>query len=138
VIATHMACRFGGLEYCFDDDTIRRVAERGGVLGCILCKHYITSGLPGGAKGFEGSVAAVCQHIDKVHALTGTYDHVGIGSDFDGYIKPALPGLEHMGRMADLQRALQERYGDADAEKMCSANALRVLRAGWGRRRPRR
>jgi microsomal dipeptidase-like Zn-dependent dipeptidase len=137
VIATHMAYRFGGLEYCFDDATITRVAARGGVLGCILCEHYITSGLPRTPKAFAGSVDALCQHIDKLRDLTGSYDHVAIGSDLDGYIKPALPGLEHMGRMGDLQQALRARYGDVDAEKICNGNALRVLRAEWGTKRPR-
>jgi microsomal dipeptidase-like Zn-dependent dipeptidase len=137
VIATHMAYRFGGLEYCFDDATITGVAERGGVLGCILCEHYITSGLPGRTNAFEGSVAALCRHVDKIHELTNSYDHIAIGSDLDGYIKPALPGLQHMGRMAELQSALRARYGDADAEKICSGNALRVLRAEWGKKRPR-
>jgi microsomal dipeptidase-like Zn-dependent dipeptidase len=137
VLATHMAYRFGGLEYCFDDDTIRSVAERGGVLGCILCEHYITSGLRGISKGLPGSLDALCRHIDKVHALTGTHDNIGIGSDLDGYIKPALPGLEHMGRMTELQSALRSRYGDLDAEKMLNGNALRVLRSDWGKKRPR-
>ena len=66
--------------------------------------------------------------------LTGSVDHIGIGSDLDGYIKPALPGLEHMGRMRALQDALRARYGDDDADKICGGNALRVLRTGWGKR----
>ncbi|MGA2011985.1 MAG: membrane dipeptidase [Solirubrobacteraceae bacterium] len=137
VIATHMAYRFGGLEYCFDDDTVTAVAQRGGVLGCILCEHYITSGLPGGASSLAHSIDSLCRHIDRIHELTGSYDNIGIGSDLDGYIKPALPGLEHMGRMAQLQSALRTRYGDQDAEKIAGANALRVLRSAWGRKRPR-
>jgi microsomal dipeptidase-like Zn-dependent dipeptidase len=137
VIATHMAYRFGGLEYCFDSDTITAVAERGGVLGCILCEHYITSGLPGKVKALPGSVDALCRHIDRIQALTGTYDNIAIGSDLDGYIKPALPGLEDMGRMLELQNELRARYGDVDSAKICSGNALRVLRAQWGRKRPR-
>jgi microsomal dipeptidase-like Zn-dependent dipeptidase len=137
LIATHMAYRFGGLQYCFDDDTIKAVAERRGVLGCILCEHYITSGLPGNVKSLEESVPALCRHIDKIHELTGNYDSIAIGSDLDGYIKPALPGLEHMGQMGELQKRLRARYGDLDAEKICSGNALRVLRAEWGQKRPR-
>ncbi len=35
VIATHMAYRFGGLQYCLDDHTIEAVAARGGVLGLM-------------------------------------------------------------------------------------------------------
>jgi membrane dipeptidase len=136
VIATHMAYRFGGLEYSFDDDTVTRVAARGGLLGLILCTHYITSGLDV-PETFEGSVEALCRHIDKIHELTGSYDHIAIGSDLDGYIKPALTGLEHDGRMADLQQALRARYGDDVAEQISSGNALRVLRGQWGRKRPR-
>ncbi|MGH2892373.1 MAG: membrane dipeptidase [Solirubrobacteraceae bacterium] len=134
VIATHMAYRFGGLEYSFDDDTVTRIAARGGLLGLILCQHYITSGLDV-PETFDGSVEALCRHIDKIHALTGTYDHIAIGSDLDGYIKPALPGLEHQGRMADLQQALRARYGNDVAGQISSGNALRVLRTQWGKRR---
>jgi microsomal dipeptidase-like Zn-dependent dipeptidase len=131
VIATHMACRFGGLEYSFTDETIRRVAARGGVLGCILCQHYITSGLRRRVRTYEDSVAALCRHIDRIRDVTAGFDHVAIGSDLDGYIKPALPGLEHMGRMRALQRSLSERYGPEAAEQICSSNALRVLRSAW-------
>ena len=85
----------------------------------------------------EGSLETVCRHIDKIHDLTGSYDHIAIGSDLDGYIKPALTGLDDMSRMTSLQDYLRTRYGDADAEKICSGNALRVLRAAWGHKRPR-
>ena len=132
VIATHMACRLGGLEYCLDDATVRAVAARGGVLGTILCQHYISDGLKAKVDDFESSVAALCRHIDHIHEVTGSFEHIAVGSDLDGYIKPALPGLEHMGRMRDFQAALAHRYGDAPAQMICSDNALRVLRRSWG------
>ncbi len=136
VLATHMAYRFGGLQYSFDDATVQAIAARGGVMGCILCEHFITSGVSS-VNSLEGSLAALCRHIDKIHELTGSYDHVAIGTDLDGYIKPALPGLDDHSRMAPLQAHLRTRYGDADAEKICNGNALRVLRAEWGHKRPR-
>lgn len=135
VIATHMACRFGGLEYCLDDATIGRIARRGGLLGLILCQHYVTSGLARIPATFDGSVAALCRHIDHIHELTGGHEHTAFGSDLD--IKPALPGLQDMSRMAQLRRALGDRYGEAVAEQICGGNALRVLGAHWGRKRPR-
>jgi microsomal dipeptidase-like Zn-dependent dipeptidase len=131
VIATHMACRFGKLEYSFPDETIKRIAARGGVLGCIFCEHYITDGLDVEVREYEDSVAALCRHIDRIHDVTESFEHIAFGSDLDGYIKPALPGLEHMGHMRRLQSSLRARYGAANAEKICSGNALRVLRSAW-------
>jgi microsomal dipeptidase-like Zn-dependent dipeptidase len=131
VIATHMACRFGRLGYSFQDETIERIAQRNGVLGVIDCQHYITSrrGRNAADKTPKDSIDLICEHIDHVAAVTGGYDHVAIGSDLDGYIKPALVGLEHCGRMIDLQRELMDRYGRPRARKICSENALRVLAA---------
>lgn len=131
LLASHTAYRFGRLEYSVSDETIRGLSQRGGVLGCILCEHYIASGLGTKPRGFDDSVAEVCQHIDRIRELTGSFDHIAIGSDLDGYIKPALPGLEHMGHMRALQQSLADRYGSRDATKICSGNALRILRAAW-------
>jgi len=138
VLATHEGCRFRRLrrrEYNLSDDTIRRIAQRRGLIGIILCPHYI---LGGGlfrrrqTADFKASVDALCTHIDHIHDVTKSLDHVGIGSDLDGWIKPALTGLGHLGHMAALQAELQQRYGAADAEKICSGNAARVLNTGWG------
>ena len=138
VLATHGACRFRRLrrrEYNLSDDTIRRIAERRGLIGIILCPHYILGGGPPQRRqtaDFEASVDALCTHIDHIHDVTKSLDHVGIGSDLDGWIKPALTGLGHLGRMAPLQAELRRRYGDEEAEKICSGNAVRVLTTGWG------
>jgi membrane dipeptidase len=138
VLATHEACRFRRvrrLEYNLSDETIGRVAERRGLIGIILCPHYLLGGGPlrrRQAADLEASVEALCTHIDHIHELTESFDHVGIGSDLDGFIKPALTGLGHLGHMAALQAQLRQRYGEADAEKICSGNAVRVLASGWG------
>jgi len=135
VIVSHGACRFPAhprfrrLQYNLTDETIRRIASRGGVIGLIACKHYISRGLrPWLVWDFDDSVKLICAHIDRIRAVTDSLDHVAIGTDLDGFIKPALPGLKHMGRMDELQDALRGRYGPTDAAKICSLNALRVLR----------
>jgi microsomal dipeptidase-like Zn-dependent dipeptidase len=133
VLATHVACRFGGLEYALDDASIEAVARRGGVLGCTLSQYYLNSGIGPFPKTLEGSVNALCRHIDRIRTVAGSDEHVAIGSDLDGYIQPSLPALEHMGRMRALQAALRGRYGATTADLICHGNALRVLRAGWGR-----
>ena len=73
-------------------------------------------------------VTDVADHIDHVVELVGV-DHVGIGSDFDG-VGDSLPtGLKDVSMMPNLIRVLLERgYTDADIEKICSGNVLRVWR----------
>ena len=130
VLATHMACRLGKYEYCLTDRIIERVAARGGVLGLIMCEHFITDGRPS-VKTYDDSFAALCAHIDHIHDLTGSYESIGVGTDLDGYIKPALPGLEHHGRMQRFQESLAAKYGPAAGQMISGDNALRALRTAW-------
>lgn len=74
-------------------------------------------------------VAVVADHIDHVVALAGV-DFVGLGSDFDG-VGDSLPvGLEDVSMYPNLIAELLERgYREADIEKICSGNVLRVWQA---------
>jgi microsomal dipeptidase-like Zn-dependent dipeptidase len=134
VIASHSAFRFGHQEYGVDEQTVRRIAERDGVVGLIFAQHQLNDGVRRGhTESFDDSFEVICRHIDRIAEITGSHAHAGIGSDFDGFIKPTMGGLESMTDMARFEGALQGRYGAEDAERICSANALRVLRAGWGK-----
>ena len=133
VIASHTAFRFGGQEYGVDEDTLRRIAAREGVAGLILAQHQLNDGVRRThTKSFEESIEVIYKHIDRIAEITGSHAYTAIGSDLDGFIKPTMGGLESMADMARLQQALRDRYGEEDAERICSGNALRVLRAGWG------
>jgi microsomal dipeptidase-like Zn-dependent dipeptidase len=133
VIASHIACRFGKLSYNLTDDVIREVGQRGGVMGVIACTHYTHDGLRPArkVKTFDDSMELIYAHVDRIRQVTGSHDHVAIGSDLDGWIKPALPGLEHLGHMRHVQEALANKYGDEVAEKISSANVLALLRRAW-------
>lgn len=136
VLASHIACRFGAREYCLSEHVIKTVAQRDGVLGVIFCDHWMRDGLlPRRTRSIEESLKLIYDHICRIHAVTGSYRHVALGSDLDGFIKPALRGLEVMDHMTKLEAALRERYGTVEAERITSGNALRVLKAAW---RPRR
>ena len=133
VIASHMACRFdSSAEYNLRDETIREIARRRGVMGVIVCEHWAGIGPPKRKpRSFEDSLELICAHIDRIVQVTGSHDHAAIGSDLDGWIKPALPGLEHLGRMRQLQDALATRYGAEVAAKIAGGNALDLLRRAW-------
>ncbi len=138
VLVTHAGYRFGQSEYMLDTTRLRRIAERGGVVGLIFAHHQMhevsceTSRMPSITKRrrFQKSFDILRCHIEHIHAATGSHEHTALGSDLDGFIKPTLPGLEDMRAMEWLEQALLEEYKD-DGRLICSENALRVLTSGW-------
>jgi membrane dipeptidase len=71
-------------------------------------------------------VEKVVDHIDHVVKLIGV-DHVGFGSDFDG-VGDSLPtGLKDVSMYPNILYGLLKRgYTEADIEKICGGNLLRV------------
>lgn len=132
VFASHGAFRFGDEHYNLDTATIERIAARDGVVGLIMATRKLTDGLPLRRPGdLAESVEVLARHVDRIAAITGSHRHTAIGTDLDGFIKPTLAGIDTASDLARLEQALRDRYGDADGELICSANALRLLRAGW-------
>jgi microsomal dipeptidase-like Zn-dependent dipeptidase len=140
-IATHIATRQGrkGLDYNLREWAAREIARRDGVMGMIMGDHIATDGLRTRklSRGrrtadFDDSFDVLRSHIDQLYAWTGSHDHTGIGSDLDGFIKPTLAGIEDARDLRKLEVAIGERYRDAQvADRICSGNALRLLRTYW-------
>jgi microsomal dipeptidase-like Zn-dependent dipeptidase len=128
VIASHQGYRFGTRAFMLDEDAVRRVARRDGVIGLILSRHQLNDGLAiANPDSLDGALEAIRHHIQKIHALTGSHDHVAIGSDLDGFIRPTLGGIEYAEDLAKLRAPLEAAYPGA-AEAILSGNALRVVR----------
>ena len=68
-------------------------------------------------------------HFDHVAELTGSADHVGIGSDYDG-VGDSLPlGLKDVASYPNLVAGLLGRgYSEEDVVKILGGNLLRVWR----------
>jgi len=124
VIASHSGYRFGGQKYNLSDRTIVRIAVRGGVVGLIFAQHQINDGLRRTeTKTLGESVAILARHIDAIGP-----QHVALGSDLDGFIKPTLGGIETAADLAPLAAALKSRY-PAEADDILENNARRVIAA---------
>jgi microsomal dipeptidase-like Zn-dependent dipeptidase len=135
VLASHACFRFGSQEYGVDEPTLRRVAERRGVVGLIMAQHQLRDGVANGrGRGLDGSFEVIRTHVDRFAEIAGSHEHAAIGSDFDGFIKPTMAGLESMSDLKALEDRLVDHYGESTAELICSGNALRVLRNGWGQK----
>ena len=73
-------------------------------------------------------VKTVVDHIEHVIKITGSANHVGLGSDFDGI--SALPvGLENVGVISNITKELFARnIKENDIKKILGGNFIRVLR----------
>ncbi len=72
----------------------------------------------------------VLDHIDHVRNITGSVNHIGIGSDYDG-VDDSLPiGLKDVSSYPNLVNGLLKRgYTEVEIKKILSGNVLRVWRA---------
>ncbi len=99
-----------------DDEQLRAVADRGGVVGVIFCPRYL-----GG-----GGLEPVVKHMKHILHVVGE-DCPALGSDWDGFIVPTREladptGLPHL-TAAMLEAGIPERV----IGKILRGNALRVL-----------
>jgi len=113
--------------YNLKDWEIKKIAESGGVVGVIFMNYWL---MPHETERGLNFVSRTIDHFIKV----GGIDHVGIGSDFDGFTDPP-DDLKDASELPKLtQRLLAEGYSPEMITKIWGGNGLRVLREGWGRR----
>jgi membrane dipeptidase len=130
---THSNCRalVPGSSRCKSDEAIRRMAQKGGVIGITMVRGFVRAGA-------TATIDDVLDHVDHVAKLAGV-EHVGIGSDVD------LDGRDlHSARRFDLDRmdygkkvyALAEgmvrrNYSDRSIELVLGGNFERALSEIW-------
>ncbi len=103
-----------------DDDQVRAVADRGGVVGIMFHSAFL------GDRFWIGSADAIARHVEHVVRVGGA-DAVAIGSDFDGLIVPPrdLSTVSQLPVLA--QRMLDRRFPPELVGKVLGANYLRVV-----------
>jgi microsomal dipeptidase-like Zn-dependent dipeptidase len=108
-------------------EAVARIVESGGVIGVILFPYWLRRP----DEQFLGAehIQLVFRTIRALHEMTGSYDHIAIGSDLDGFIRPIeeCPDYAHTRQFADLIRV---EFPDA-ADRILWGNALDVLERGW-------
>ena len=133
VLASHNNCRaLVPAQRQFSDEQIRRLLERGAVIGVALDAWMLHPGWEIGKTSPEVvDLNAVADHIDHICQLAGDHRHVGIGSDLDGgFGSEQVPsGLR---TIADLQKIgvlLASRgYADEAINDIFFGNWLRFFR----------
>ncbi|MCJ7626569.1 MAG: dipeptidase [Anaerolineaceae bacterium] len=107
------------------DEQLDRMAKNGGVVCVTFVPNFINE------DGDKATIEDVLNHIDYISKRIGV-DHVGIGSDFDGF-GGYLPGVEDASKMPMLTAGLIKRgYSPEDTTKVMGGNYLRVIREVCG------
>jgi membrane dipeptidase len=106
------------------DALLRRIAERGGVIGIIFAAHFLASPV-------SASIESIADHICHAIEVAGI-DHVALGSDFDGFI-PLPRGMRDIADLPRLSEVLWRRgLRTPELKKLLGENFL----AYWERALP--
>lgn len=116
------------------DEQIRRLAERGAIIGgCLdawMLKPGLTQRVPFQSRQFGVTLDTLIDHFDHICQLTGTARHCAIGSDLDGTfgIEQSPADLDTIADVQHLRGLLARRgYSADDIEGIFYGNALRFL-----------
>jgi membrane dipeptidase len=134
VLASHNNCRAlvpGDRQ--FDDDQLRAIVERDGVIGAVFDSWMLAPGWTP-ARNSEVSLDAVIDHIDHVCQMAGNARHAAIGSDLDGgYGAEQTPaGIDTIADLQKIPALLSARgYSQKDIAGILHGNWLRFFESAW-------
>jgi len=127
VVASHTGVQSMNPEpYNLDESDVRAIAATGGVVGVIFMPYWLDRSHPG--PGLD----AIWRTMDTLRGWCGgTWEHVALGTDFDGFTDP--PDDCESASKLPLVRELLASNGLAqdEAQAVLGGNARRVLRSGW-------
>jgi membrane dipeptidase len=138
ILASHNNCRAlvpGDRQ--FDDDQVRAVLERGGVIGAAFDAWMLVPDWNKNASEHpKATLENVVDHIDHVCQIAGNARYIAIGSDLDGgYGTEQSP--EDLDTIADVQKLpglLRKRgYSQDDIESIMHLNWMRFFERTWGK-----
>jgi membrane dipeptidase len=125
LMATHVgAYEINPDPYNLKDWEIKKIADTGGVVGVIFMNYWL---MPHETKRGINFISHTLDHFVNVAGI----DHVGIGTDFDGFTDPP-DDLKDASELPKLtQRLVAEGYSSEAIAKIWGGNALRTIREGW-------
>ena len=103
------------------DEQLEKIAASGGIIGVTFVPPFLAE------KSGKATLDKLLDHIDHIVKIAGI-DHVGLGSDWDGFFKPTGDFLQHVGDTPMITEGLVRRgYTEIDICKFLGENWLRVF-----------
>jgi membrane dipeptidase len=104
------------------DSQLARIAATGGLVGLTFAGVFVD------AEPSRVTLERALDHLDRLVQAAGT-DHVGLGTDFDGFTAPYGMVMKDCTGLPLLTEGLLRRgYAEADIRKLMGMNWLRVIR----------
>ena len=133
VIASHSGVRtLGDHSYNLFDEHIQEIARREGVVGIALYPYMVSNYSDVARAKAYGTLQDVVRTIRYVTKICGTHKHIGIGSDFGGYI-PRPKDIKNLGEIDKLRQRLLKEFDDDEkvVEDIMANNVINFMKKCW-------
>ncbi|MGN6253497.1 MAG: dipeptidase [Solirubrobacterales bacterium] len=127
VIASHVGVQtLNGVAYNLDEEGVKAISDSGGVVGVIFMPYWLDSAHP--KKGLK----AIWGTMKQIHDWSGgNWDHLAIGTDFDGFTDPP-DDCDSEAQLPQVRQMLEGKgLSLPEVDAILGGNARRVLRQGW-------
>lgn len=127
VIASHIGVQsMNEVPYNLSEEDVRAIAASGGIVGVIFMPYWLDRTHPG--PGLE----AIWRTMEQIRQWSGGgWDHVAIGTDFDGFTDPP-DDCDSEAQLPRVRELLEDKgLARPEVEAILGGNARRVLRNGW-------
>lgn len=127
IVATHIGVQaLNPVPVNLDEYDVKQIAASGGCVGVIFMPYWLESSHPG--PGLE----AIWRTMEQINEWSGgEWQHVGIGTDFDGWTDPP-DDCKSAGELPRVREMLESKgLARPEVEAVLGTNARRVLRDGW-------
>jgi microsomal dipeptidase-like Zn-dependent dipeptidase len=92
---------------------------------CSFMSYWLDSADP------DDGLPTIWATIEHIHEVTNSWDHIVLGSDFDGFTDPP-DDVKDASKLGAVTRMLLERgLTESEVKKILGENAQRLLETGW-------
>jgi membrane dipeptidase len=127
IVASHIGVQaLNPVPVNMSEEDVKAIAASGGAVGVIFMPYWLEASHPG--PGLE----AIWRTMKQINDWSGgEWQHVGIGTDFDGWTDPP-DDCKSAGELPRVREMLESKgLGRPEVEAVLGTNARRVLRDGW-------